>query len=168
MENNKLYFWAFVSILFGFGLGAWLPLFYKEPRREPASVAGSGPTGEKETPKKDLHVSKALKECVADRVKDNKLELHKLVVDGRNWTTLSIDCVGDKAKALYEAVSGFSDEQYVRYSDGRGGVGRFFGHLYPPSQCVRLTRNAKGSEMNRYSCSLLLDFDQDMIKSLTL
>lgn len=147
-----------VAAVFGFALGIYVHTQLPEPKRELASQ------GRKHDPK----VSAALRDCLNDRVRENRLEVSKVEVDGRSWAILSIDCVGDKAKALYEAVIPFADEQYVRYSDGRRGVGRFFGKLYPPSQCVRLIRNSKGAEMNLYSCSLRLDIDGDLVQNLKL
>lgn len=152
--------YAIIAILFGFMLGVSFQYTGPEGKRELASKAPSAQL--------DLKVSFALKECLSDRVKDGHVEMSKVDVDGRNFSIVSIDCVGEKAKVLYDAVGAYSDEQYVRYSDGRRGVGRFFGRRYPPSQCVRVIRTAKGSELNQYSCSLMLDLDYDLIKSLKI
>lgn len=151
---------ALIVMVFGFLLGIYFQHSLPEPKRELASQKGAS--------KYDARASKALRDCVTERVRDGKLDLSKVEVDGRSWAIISIDCVGDRAKALYEAVGPYADEQYVRYSDGRRGVGRFFGRLYPPSQCVRVIRNARGSELNLYSCSLQMDFDFELIKSLKL
>lgn len=155
---NAKFAYAFLAITFGFLVGFSLQKSMPEPKRELASKGQQH----------DLKVSSALKECLSDRVKDGRVEMSKVDVDGRNFSIVSIDCVGDKAKTLYEAVGAYSDEQYVRYSDGRRGVGRFFGRRYPPSQCVRVIRTAKGSELNQYSCSLMLDLDYDLIKNLKI
>jgi hypothetical protein len=149
-----------LAAVFGFALGIYFQHALPEPKREIAS--------QKESFKGDVKVSAALKDCLSDRVKDGRLDVSKVEVDGRSWAILSIDCVGDRAKVLYESVAPYADEQYVRYSDGRRGVGRFFGKLYPPSQCVRLIRNARGAELNVYSCSLRLDLDGDLIHNLKL
>lgn len=157
MGKTSLIFVTVASV-FGFVLGVYVHTNLPEPTREIASQAR----------KFDPKLSSALRDCLNDRVKENRLEVSKVEVDGRSWAILSIDCVGDKAKALYESIAPFADEQYVRYSDGRRGVGRFFGKLYPPSQCVRLIRNSRGAEMNLYSCSLRLDLDGDLIQNLKL
>ncbi len=116
--------------------------------------------------KADEVLSTAFRDCINESNKDNKLNLSKTEVDGRSWSIISADCNGDKAKALYEAVGGYAEEQYVHYSDGRRGIARFFGKLVPPSQCSRVTRNAKGVEMNLYSCSVRLDVAFEMVKDL--
>ena len=118
--------------------------------------------------KLDAKVSAALKNCVAEKVSPGNLDLSKVIVDGRNWAIVSIDCSGERARALYEAVAPYSTEQYVRYSDGRRGVARFFGRLYPPSQCVRVIRAARGSELNLYACSVRVDLDHELIENLKL
>lgn len=148
-----------MAAVFGFGLGIYFHHALPEAKRDIASAKGA---------KGDERVSSSLKDCLSDRVKEGRLDVSKVEVDGRSWAILSIDCVGDKAKNLYETVAPYADEQYVRYSDGRRGVGRFFGKLYPPSQCVRLIRNSKGAELNIYSCSLRLDLDSDLIQNLKL
>lgn len=154
----KKHAFTVIAAVFGFACGVYFYSSLPAPTREIASKNLPG----------DMKVSNALKECISDRVRDNKIQMSKVDVDGRSWAILSIDCVGEKAKILYETVTPYSDEQYVRYSDGRRGVGRFFGKLYPPSQCVRLIRNARGNEMNLYSCSLRLDLDGDLIQNLKL
>lgn len=127
-------------------------------------AAFAKPVAKKE--KIDEALSAAFRDCVNEATKDNKINLSKTEVDGRNWSIISADCNNDKAKALYEAVGTYSEEQYVHYSDGRRGIARFFGKLVPPSQCSRVTRNAKGVEMNLYSCSIRLDVVFDMVKDI--
>ena len=137
--------------------------------RHPASVRAIADTTEATTKAKwNLEASKALQSCIDDRVRGRTVDLKKVTVDGRKWAIVSIDCGGDKAKRLYESVGEFSSEQYVRYSDGRSAVARFFGRLYPPSQCVRVIRTAKGSELNLYSCSIRIDIDHELTESLKL
>lgn len=117
--------------------------------------------------KVDAKVTTALRDCLNEQVKGGQVPLTKSSVDGRNWAIVSVNCVDDKAKALYDAVAPYSSEQYVRYRDGRRGVGRFFGRLYPPSQCVRVIAS-KGSEANFYSCRIFIDLDYDLIQGLKL
>lgn len=132
--------------------------------RDIASVKHAGRSNANS--KYDVKVTTALKNCLKEKVKDNVLDYTKVVVDGRSWSILSIDCSNDRAKALYETVAPYSSEQYVRYSDGRRGVGRFFGSLFPPSQCIRVIRTSGGSELNLYNCSIRMDLDHEMIQNL--
>ena len=106
--------------------------------------------------------------CTYDEVKNGKVALTKSGVDGRAWTIVSINCLDERAKNLYEAVAPYSTEQYVRYRDGRRGIGRFFGRLYPPSQCVRVVSASRGSEANFYSCRIFVDLDYELIQKLHL
>lgn len=157
-------FYPLIAVVFGFTLGIYFHFSMPEGTREIASKGAPVVTH-------DLKVSSALKECLSDRVKDNTVTLSKVGVSGKSFSTISIDCVGDKAKNLYDALAPYSDErkeQYVRYEDGSRGVARFFGNRFPPSQCSRVIRSSKGSEQNKYSCSLMLDLDYDLIKSLKI
>lgn len=156
---------AIALLAFGFALGTY---YYHSKPIEPIREIASEKTEktEKKLDKNNERLSTAFRECVQESIKDGKLNWNKVDVDGHNWPILSLDCLGDKAKALYEASEPYADEQYVRYSDGRRGIGRFFGRLYPPSQCARVTRNAKGGEMNLYSCSVRLDLAHEMITDL--
>jgi hypothetical protein len=153
-----------VSIpLIAFVLGIYFQAYLPSSTRE---IASFGTTAARPNHgKMDLKVSNALRECINDQVKDNRLALSKSGVDGRNWSIVSVNCVDDKAKNLYDAIAPYSSEQYVRYNDGRRGVGRFFGRLYPPSQCVRVIAQ-KGSELNFYSCRIFIDLDSDLIQNL--
>ena len=144
----------------GFALGAYfyhvMPGATEPVVREIAS--------QKKVQKYNEQMSIAFKDCLQDSVREGKLQTTKVSVDGRNWPVMSLDCVGDKAKALYDELGPYSDEQFVRYSDGRRGIARFFGRLYPPSQCAKVTRNARGAEMNLYSCSIRLDLAQELVQ----
>lgn len=155
----------FVATLFSFVLGVYFHSALPEGGREIASVNRNM---RQPNSKVDQRMSNALRGCLAEKAGPGKLDLNKVVVDGRNWAIVSVDCVGDNAKALYESVATYSSEQYVRYSDGRRGVARFFGRLYPPSQCVRVIRTARGSELNLYSCSIRIDLDHELIESLKI
>jgi len=130
------------------------------------SIAYASPSTNTKKEKIDELVNTAFRDCLNENIKDNKMSFNKSEVDGRNWSIISVDCDGEKAKSLYEAVGPYSEEQYVRYSDGRRGIARFFGKLLPPSQCSRVTRNAKGIEMNLYSCSVRMDIIADMIREI--
>lgn len=154
-----------VAALFSFALGVYFHSALPDTGRELASVKGAA---RQPNSKFDLRVSAALRGCLGEKASPGKVDLNKVIVDGRNWAIVSVDCVGDNAKALYESVAGYSSEQYVRYSDGRRGVARFFGRLYPPSQCVRVIRAARGSELNLYSCSIRIDLDHELIEGLKL
>jgi len=138
-----------------------------EGDRQPSSVRTIADTGKAKL-KWNIEASKALQACIDERVRGRSVALKKVTVDGRKWAIVSLDCSGAKAKRLYEAVGEFSSEQYVKYSDGRSAVARFFGRLYPPSQCVRVIRTAKGSELNLYSCSIRIDIDHELTESLRL
>lgn len=152
-----------VAALVCFAFGIYFHSALPEGGREIASI---GEMKRAPNSKGNMRVSQALQDCISEKAAPGKIELSKVVVDGRNWAIVSLDCVGEKAKALYEAVAPFSSEQYVRYSDGRRGVARFFGRLYPPSQCVRVIRTSRGSELNLYSCSVRVDLDHELIESL--
>jgi hypothetical protein len=116
----------------------------------------------------DTKLANALKACVEEQISDRKIRLNKALVDGRRWAILSLNCVGDNARNLYNAVGPYADEQYVRYSDQRRAVGRFFGRLYPPSQCVRILGGPNASELNLFSCSIRIDLDHELINDLRL
>lgn len=163
--NAFKYAIAVLVPIFCFAFGIYFQSYLPGSTREVASFGVAqdrllpGPKGA------DPKVSAALRECINSQVKNDKLGLNKSGVDGRNWAIVSINCIDDKAKALYDAVGSYSSEQYVRYSDGNKGVGRFFGRLYPPSQCVRVIAK-KGSESNFYSCRIFIDLEHDLIQSL--
>ena len=148
------------SLILGFAMGAIFFPLLPAPTRELASQRDPGKDH------LDAHLSSTFNQCLSDNVKDGKINFTKSEVDGHSWAIFSAECLGDKAKALYDAVGGFADEQYIHYSDGRRGIGRFFGSLYPPSQCVRLTRTARGNEMNLYSCSIRLDVSHEMVQGM--
>ena len=156
---------AIVVPLFAFALGIYFHAYLPGEDRGIASgvLAERVPSSSKP----DMKVSQALRDCINEQVKDNRLALSKSGVDGRNWSIVSLNCIDDRAKNLYDALGPYTkdNEQYVRYKDGRRGVGRFFGRLYPPSQCVRVIAQ-KGSELNFYSCRIFLDLDSDVIQSL--
>lgn len=135
--------------------------------RQPSSIRAIADAGEAKS-KLNVEASRALQSCIDERVRGRSVALKKVTVDGRKWAIVSLDCSGEKAKRLYESVGEFSSEQYVKYSDGRSAVARFFGRLYPPSQCVRVIRTAKGSELNLYSCSIRIDIDHELTESLKL
>lgn len=166
MSTAKVLLVTTLSVFF-FALGVCFQATIPEGGRELASIRPA-PARKPSNSKTDARVSDALKACVAEKVGNGSLDLSKVIVDGRNWAIVSIDCVGDRAKALYEAVAPYSTEQYVRYSDGRRGVARFFGRLYPPSQCVRVIRASRGTELNLYSCSVRVDLDHELIEGLKL
>jgi hypothetical protein len=81
---------------------------------------------------------------------------------------VSIPCSGEAAKELYDAIQPYSTEEYVRYRDKRRGVVRFFGRLYPPSQCVQLIGSSRGKEQNEYNCSIRIDVDSEITEQLKL
>jgi hypothetical protein len=156
-----------VSAIFCFALGITFHASMPDGGRDIASVR-RGDARNPGSSRNDGRMSQALRECIAEHAKANSLDMSKVVVDGRDWAIVSIDCSGERARALYEAVAPYSSEQYVRYSDGRRGVARFFGRLYPPSQCVRVIRAARGSELNLYACSIRVDLDHELIENLKL
>lgn len=163
MKTSKTSFFVVVAAVCGFVTGLYFfNYIVPEPRRELASEKASPSS------KEEMKIWTALKECMADQTEDGKLKFTKKEVDGRRMSILSMGCTGEKAKTLYEAVAPYAEEQYVRYTDGRRGVARFFGRLYPPSQCARLIRTSRGTELNIYSCSVHLDLDQDLVKDLKM
>jgi hypothetical protein len=165
MQTQKVIFPVALVAVCSFALGICFHRSLPQPDREIASI---GRAVRAPSSKFDLRVTRALKDCMAEKAGPSQLPMTKVVVDGRDWSVVSVDCVGKHAKALYEAVVPYSSEQYVRYSDGRRGVARFFGRLYPPSQCVRVIRTARGSELNLYSCSISIDLDHELIEALKL
>jgi len=152
-----------VAALVCFAFGIYFHSALPEGGREIASIRD---TKRAPTSKGNLRISQTLQDCISEKATVGRVELNKVVVDGRDWAIVGMDCVGEKAKALYEAVGPFSGDQYVRFKDGRAGVARFFGRLYPPSQCVRVIRASRGSELNVYSCSVRLDLDHELTESL--
>ncbi|MCO5143196.1 MAG: hypothetical protein M9962_08920 [Oligoflexia bacterium] len=166
MYLGKVFAFCIAAVFF-FAAGVYFQSKHSEENitRELASVRQGRSNA---SSKYDSKVTGALKNCLQEKVKNNSLDYTKVVVDGRSWSILSIDCSGDRAKALYEAVAPYSSEQYVRYRDGRRGVGRFFGRLFPPSQCVRVIRTSRGSELNVYNCSIRMDIDHELIQRLKI
>jgi hypothetical protein len=166
MTTAKIALLAAVAAVFSFALGIYFHSSLPTGSREIASL--SSRIARTPNSKMDPRVSVALKNCMGEKVEPGKVLLNKVVVDGRSWAIVSMDCVGENAKQLYEAVGPYSSEQYVSYSDKRRGVARFFGRLYPPSQCVRVIRTARGSELNLYSCSVRIDLDHELVEALKL
>lgn len=166
MTTAKIAFVAAVAAVFSFALGIYFHSSLPEVGREIASLPSAGRSAA--SAKADPRVSQALKDCLGEKVEAGKVALSKVIVDGRSWAIVSMDCVGENAKQLYEAVGPYSSEQYVSYSDRRKGVARFFGRLYPPSQCVRVIRTSRGSELNLYSCSVRIDLDHELVEGLKL
>jgi hypothetical protein len=164
--NAFKFLFALVVPFLAFAFGIYFQSYLPDSNRDVASF-GLPSDRTVASARLDPKASSALRGCLNEQVKENKVSLSKSSVDGRNWSIVSINCIDDKAKALYEAVQPYSSEQYVRYSDGRRGVGRFFGRLYPPSQCVRVI-SSKRSETNFYSCRIFIDLDSDLIQNLKL
>lgn len=168
MTYAKLSAGILVSVFF-FALGIWfqagitpssIPDF-----REPASAAKAS---EGKDGKSDLRATNAFRGCINSRIKDNSVNIGKTTVEGRRWSIVSIPCSGATAKELYDAIQPYSTEEYVRYRDKRRGVVRFFGRLFPPSQCVELIGSAKGKAVNEYSCSIRIDVDSEITENLKL
>jgi hypothetical protein len=168
--NTVKYSIVVVASVFCFALGiSFHASIAPEEGRSLASVKPkAGSARVPSNSKLDQRMSQALRNCMAEKVTPGNLDMSKVIVDGRDWAIVSVDCSGERARALYEAVAPYSSEQYVRYSDGRRGVARFFGRLYPPSQCVRVIRAARGSELNLYACSIRVDLDHELIENLKL
>jgi hypothetical protein len=116
----------------------------------------------------DAKATDAFKGCLDSKVKNGSLNVNKAVVEGRKWAIVSIPCVGESAKNLYKAIQPYSSEEYVHYRDKRRGVVRFFGRLFPPSQCVQLISSSRGKEPNEYSCSIRIDVDSEITEQLKL
>jgi hypothetical protein len=132
--------------------------------REPASISNATPRSSKF----DHKATEAFKSCLDSRVKNGSMNIGKTLVEGRKWSIVSIPCQGDAAKELYNAIQPYSTEEFVRYRDKRRGVVRFFGRLFPPSQCVQLIGNGRGKELNEYSCSIRIDVDSEITEQLKL
>lgn len=156
-----------LTAVFFFALGIYFQAgLRREPAqdvREPASIVAA-----KADAKGDNRTTNAFKGCVNSKTKDNSVSIGKTTVEGRRWSIVSIPCSGEPAKELYEAIQPYSTEEYVRYRDKRRGVVRFFGRLFPPSQCVELIGSAKGKAVNEYSCSIRIDVDQEITDQLRL
>ncbi len=159
---------ALVSVFF-FALGIWFQAGITSGSvselREPASAAKASDAKEG---KSDLRTTNAFKGCINSRIKENSVNIGKTTVEGRRWSIVSIPCSGATAKELYDAIQPYSTEEYVRYRDKRRGVVRFFGRLFPPSQCVELIGSAKGKSVNEYSCSIRIDVDSEITENLKL
>lgn len=175
MNYVKLATGLFASVFF-FAFGIWfqagLPQAQEQNHdvREPASIARAN-ASTAEGKGGDLRATNAFKGCVNAKAKDSKsdsVNIGKTTVEGRRWSIVSIPCTGDSAKELYEAIQPYSTEEYVRYRDKRRGVVRFFGRLFPPSQCVELIGSQKGKAVNDYSCSIRIDVDSEITEQLKL
>lgn len=157
---------AMLASVFFFALGVYfqssIPTAVHE--REPASFSSGG----QRTGKFDPKTTAAFKACLDDRVKNGSVTIGKAPVEGRNWSIVSIGCQGDSAKALYHSIQPYSSEELVNYRDKRRGVVRFFGRLYPPSQCVQLLSSPKGKEVYEYNCSIRIDVDSEITEQLKL
>jgi hypothetical protein len=154
-----------LAAIFFFAFGVYFHASIPEVTREPSSLSGSMSVGTKFDPK----ATAAFKGCLDSRVKNGSVSIGKVIVEGRRWSIVSIPCSGEPAKALYDAIQPYSTEEYVRYrGDKRRGIVRFFGRLYPPSQCVELIGSAKGSGNNEYSCSIRIDVDSEITEQLKL
>lgn len=163
MNYLKYSFGLLVAVFF-FALGIYFQSAMPTPSiREPASVAGAPASA-----KFDLRVTQAFKGCIDSKIKSNSLTVGKVIVEGRRWSIVSIPCTGNAAKELYDSIQPYSTEEYVRYRDKRRGVVRFFGRLFPPSQCVELIGTAKGKPAQDYSCSIRIDVDQEITDQLKL
>jgi hypothetical protein len=167
--NAFKYFLGIFSSVFFFAFGIYFHSVLPDTEneiREPASISSQspGPRGAKF----DSKATDAFKNCIDSRVKNNDLTLGKSVVEGRKWSIVSIPCQGEAARELYNAIQPYSSEEYVRYRDQRRGVVRFFGRLYPPSQCVQLIGNGHGKELNDFSCSIRIDVDSEITEELKL
>jgi hypothetical protein len=165
--NTFKYFLGVLIAVFFFAFGVYfhsaLPPTVNEVR-EPASISSPN----RANSKFDSKATEAFRTCLDSRVKNGSVSIGKAVVEGRKWSIVSIPCQGDAAKDLYNAIQPYSTEEFVHYRDQRRGVVRFFGRLYPPSQCVQLINNGKGKEVNEYSCSIRIDVDSEITEQLTL
>jgi hypothetical protein len=162
------YFMGLVAAVFFFAFGVYfhsaLPT-ETQNFREPASIANAVP---KSNAKFDGKATSAFRTCLDSKVKNGSVDIGKVVVEGRKWSIVSIPCQGDAAKELYNAIQPYSSEEFVHYRDQRRGVVRFFGRLFPPSQCVQLINSGKGKEINEYSCSIRIDVDSEITEQLKL
>lgn len=155
---------ALLAAVFFFALGIYFRSEAPQATlREPASLASAKAEG-----KPDPRVTGAFKACIDSRIKNDSLSIGKTIVEGRRWSIVSIPCAGSAAKELYDAIQPYSTEEYVRYRDKRRGVVRFFGRLFPPSQCVELIGSSKGKSTNEYSCSIRIDVDSEITDQLKL
>lgn len=162
------YFLGLMAAVFFFAFGVYFHSALPNETnnfREPASIANAG---SKTNAKFDPRATQAFRTCLDSKVKNGSVDIGKTVVEGRKWSIVSIPCQGDAAKELYNAIQAYSSEEFVHYRDQRRGVVRFFGRLYPPSQCVQLIGTGKGKETNEYSCSIRIDVDSEITEQLKL
>lgn len=166
--NTFKYFLGILTAVFFFAFGVYfhsaLPQTANEIR-EPASITSAQPHP---SAKFDPKATEAFRNCLDSRIKNGTVNIGKAAVEGRKWSIVSIPCEGKAARELYNAIQPYSSEEYVRYRDQRRGVVRFFGRLYPPSQCVQLIGNGKGKELDQYSCSIRIDVDTEITEQLKL
>lgn len=159
------FFFASLAAVFFFVFGIFFQWSIPSTIREPASISSSSAPA---NGKFDAKATEAFRACIDSRVKNNSLSVGKVMVEGRRWSIVSIACTGAPAKELYEAILPYSSEEYVRYRDKRRGVVRFFGRLFPPSQCVQLITSSRGKELDEYSCSIRIDVDSEITEQLKL
>lgn len=155
---GAVFFFA-LGVTFHSSLGA------KESVREPASQAAPDGAG---GARFDSRASQAFKACLNSRVANGSVLVSKASVEGRRWSIVSIPCAGKPAKALFDSIQHYSTEEFVRYRDKRRGSVRFFGSLYPPSQCAQIVSEVKGRERLDYSCSIRIDVDSEITEQLKL
>ncbi len=156
-----------LAAVFFFALGVYfqssVPAKTEVNEREPASITSANGAA-----KFDTRTTMAFKGCIDNKVKNGSVNIGKVSVEGRRWSIVSIPCQGEAAKELYNAIENFSTEELVNYRDKRRGVVRFFGRLYPPSQCVQLISSPKGKDKFEYSCSIRIDVDSEITEQLKL
>lgn len=170
--NTLKYFLGILTAVFCFSFGMYFHSTLPESGAEPANVDVREPASYASAPrpsgKFDAKATEAFKSCLESKNKTGGLNIGKAVVEGRKWSIVSIPCQGAAARNLYNAIQNYSSEEYVRYRDQRRGVVRFFGRLYPPSQCVQMISNGRGKEINEFSCSIRIDVDSEITEQLNL
>lgn len=169
MNAVKISFVVAASVFcFALGITFHASLTDDEAGRELASARRARPAVARPLDPERARLSLALRACASEPAKSDQIELSKAKVDKREMSMVSLNCSGERARSLYNAVAPYSSEQFKAYHNGSTGVVRFFGRLYPPSQCARLVSKPHQAEANEYSCTLQIDLDQNIVSNLSL
>lgn len=117
-------------------------------------------------------LNKAINDCISSRITTPPGELPQLKIEKNgiadsSCSAITLDCSGEVAQTLYEAILRFATEKEFKEKDGYTQIIRFFGkNKSPPSQCKRIITGADGKELNIFHCSIILDLRESLIGAL--
>jgi hypothetical protein len=114
----------------------------------------------------DANLSNAFKACLNSKAMDeNYLYTRKVHIDGTSESIMGLDCYGDAAKNLFEAVGIYTETKISVWSGGDKIAARFFGNQ---TGCYRKLQDGDGKESNYYWCIVKLATDNFFNTALDL